>query len=326
VDPDLLNDARLIFRSAAARARIGPPELGDTIVEPLARLALFASTLTLTRGAPWAPSAERIPFTTKSATELGRAVRQRLALDDVSPVYDLAHIVPTKMNVLVFSVEQPAIESACAFVGGLPLIIVATDLGFEQLSACSRELGHLLAIGSRLNAFNDAHITPRRRLDSSCRRGPPEYFATNFAIELLIPTPGLVVALRRVRELLKVKNRALGDIEMLYLARVFGVTFLDVARKCERAQLLPLGGAAVMMKFLDEKFGGPECRANDLGLPDRPGIAFPLAPVSFLSTLKNRIAAGEFSLAQAADALGTSQHAFAAALPADPSASKGFWQ
>jgi hypothetical protein len=230
------------------------------------------------------------------------------------------------MNVLVFSVEQPAIESACAFVGGLPLIIVATDLRFGQLSACARELGHLLAMGSRLNAVNDAHITPRRRLDSSCRQGPPEYFATNFAIELLIPTPGLAVALRRVRELLKVTNRALGDIEMLYLARVFGVTFLDVARKCERAHLLPLGGAAVMMRFLDEKFGGPESRANDLGLPDRPGITFPLAPVSLLSTLKSRIAAGEFSLAQVADALGTSQHALAAALPADPTASKGFWQ
>jgi hypothetical protein len=230
------------------------------------------------------------------------------------------------MNALVFSVEQPAIESACAFLGGLPLIMVATDLRFEQLSACARELGHLLAIGSRMNAVSEAHITPRRRLDLSRRRGPPEYFATNFAIELLIPTPGLAVGLRRVRELLKVKNRALGDIEMLYLARVFGVTFLDVARKCERARLLPLGGASVMMKFLDEKFGGPESRANDLGLPDRPEITFPLAPLSLLSRLKSRIASGEFSLAQAADALGTPQHALAAALPNDPSTSKGFWQ
>lgn len=326
MDPDLLNDARLIFRSAAARARIGPDDLADTVVEPLARLARLACTLTPTQVALWAPSAERIPFTTRSATVLGDAVRQRLGLDDVSPVHDLAHVVPTKMNALVFSVEQPTIESACAFVGGLPLIMVASDLRFEQLSACARELGHLLAIGSRLNTVNNAHITPRRRLELSCRRGPPEYFSTNFAIELLIPTPGLAVALRRLRELLKVKNRALGDIEMLYLARVFGVTFLDIARKCERARLLPLGGAAVMMKFLDEKFGGPEKRANDLGLPDRPGIAFPLAPVSFLSTLKSRIAAGEFSIAQASDAVGTSQHALAAALPTDPSASKSFWQ
>jgi hypothetical protein len=230
------------------------------------------------------------------------------------------------MSVLVFLVEQHIIESACAFVAGLPLIMVASDLRFEQLSACARELGHLLAIGSRLDAVNQAHITPRRRLESSRPRGPPEFFATNFAIELLIPTPGLAVALRRVRELLKVKNRALGDIEMLYFARVFGVTFLDVARKCERARLLRLGGAAVMAKFLDEKFGDPERRANDLGLPDRPGIVFPLAPVSFLSALKSRIVASEFSLAQAADALGTSEHALAAALPADPSASEGLWQ
>ena len=257
---------------------------------------------------------------------MSEAVRQRLGLDDVSPVYDLAHVVPTKMNALVFSVEQPTIESACAFVGGLPLIMVATDLGFEQLSACARELGHLLAIGSRSNAVNDAHITLRPRIESSFRRGPPEYFATNFAIELLIPTPGFAVALRRVRELLKVKNRALGDIEMLYLARVFGVTFLEIARKCERARLLPLGGAAVMMKFLDEKFGGPEKRANDLGLPDRPSIAFPLAPKSFLAALKSRIGAAELSHAQAAEVLGTSEHALSAALPADPSASEGLWQ
>lgn len=326
IDPIPLSRARDALRPAATRARLVSSRTSELVVEPLARLATLAATLAPKAEPLWPVGIPRIPFTTLSAASTADIARLRLGFDDVDPRYTLALKLPTRMNTLVFSVDQPLIESACLLVEGIPLLVVSNDLGFQQLRACARELGHLLAIASRTTTGNEAHITPRLTLGASWRAGPSEHFAANLAIELLIPTVGLGRALRRVRELLKVTNRALGDVEIMYLARIFGVTFLDAARKCEHARLLPLGGANAMGDFLERKFGGPEKRANDLGLPDRPGVAFPLAPVSFLSTLKSRIAAAEFSHAQAADALGTSEDALAAALAVDPRASEGLWQ
>jgi hypothetical protein len=327
VNPHLLTSARNALRSAVGRARIEAPAVVDSVVEPLARLATLACTLTSEKSALWSPDADRIPFTTKSATGLAETVRQRLGVDDANPLYRLASLLPMRMNTLVFSVNHPRVESACALIAGTPLILIANDIGFQQLTACARQLGHLLAIASRLKGSDDeAHVALRAEGDSRPRPGPSEYFAANFAIELLVPTPGLAVALRRVRELLKVKNRALGDVEMLYLARIFGVTFFDIARKCERSQLLPLGGAAAIVKFIDEGFGGAEKRADDLNLPERPAIEFPMAPMSFLARLKRRITNGELSHAEAAEALGTSEQALASALPPGTGWSQGFRQ
>jgi hypothetical protein len=246
-----------------------------------------------------------------------------LGFDEISPRYTLAGELPAKLNTLVFSVDQPSVASACALIDGSPLLVVAGDLGYLQLTACAREFGQLLAMASRTTNGNDARITLR---STSRRPGPAEHFAANFAIELLIPTTGLARALRRVRELLKIKNRALGDIEMLYLAQIFGVTFSDIARKCERARLLPLGGAGALGRFLDERFGGPEKRARDLGLPERPRVEFPLAPRSFLSTLKTQIVTAKCSHELAANVLGVSPHTLTAALATVPSSSERLWQ
>ena len=325
-NPVTLSRARDALSGAATRARLVSASVNESVVEPLARLVGLASTLTPKPPPLWPVGTPRIQFTTHSATQTAEIARQRLGFDDINPRYTLPLTLPTRMNILVFSVDQPQIESACGLIEGVPLLVVSNDLGFQQLTACARELGHLLAIASRKMTSNEAHITPRSTWVASRRPGPPEQFAATLAIELLVPTAGLGRALRRVRELLKVKNRALGDVEMLYLARIFGVNFSDVARKCERARLLPLGGANAIGEFLQKRFGGAEKRAHDLGLPDRPKVEFPLAPLSFLAALEKQITSSSLSTKLAAELLGVSERALVVALAADPNSSKRLWQ
>ena len=314
------------LRAAAARARIGQPEALDPILEPLARLATLVRLLGSTStGTLWPAKAGRIALTTQSATELAEIIRPQLGVDDVNPLYSLALRLPARLNTPVFSLSLPRIESMCALFGGTPLIVLANDLEYQTLTVTARALGHLLAMASRSKGVDEAHIVLRAQ-DTTRRGGPREHFAANFALALLVPSRGLAVALRRVRELLKVKNRALGDIEMLYLARIFGVSLSDIARRCERAKLLPVDGAAAIVSFLTKQFGDPEKRAEALGLPERPPVDVPTAPPTFLASLKGHIDGGTISKTYAAAALNLTERAFAAALIPSASGLEGFWQ
>src|SRR5687767_8695984 len=112
-----------------------------------------------------------------------------------------------------------------------------------------------------------------------CAAKPPqEHFADVFALELLMPLRGFLVALKQIRRLLRVKYDGIGDVELLYLSRVFGVSFLAAGKRCERAKLLPRGSAAALEQFVIQKFGGPEQRALALDLPPRVPISITALP------------------------------------------------
>ncbi len=317
---DRLVRARAVFEAARTHRSL-QQAVDDPLIESLARLATFSADV-VNRTAPrTAPQA--IPFTTKAATELAVNVRQQLGVDEIGPLFELAFLLPQRLNTLVFPIRHPTVASACALFDQQSLIFVSTKLGYEQLPACAHELANLATLSSRAPESNFASFTLHA---DSPRRGPREYFGANFAIELLVPTRGLSIALRKVRELLKVKNRAIGDIEMLYMARIFGVSFSAIARKCERAQLLPLGGAATLEKFLTDKFAGAEQRANDLGLPDRPAVHIPIIPLTLLPAIEHRIRTGGLSHAQAAEALSTSENMLTLVLARSERTLEGFWQ
>lgn len=317
---DRLNRARAMFDAARSHRSL-QEAADDPLIESLARLATFSADIAT--GAPPRTASQAIPLTTKAATELAVNVRRHLGVDDTGPLFELPSLLPQRLHALVFPIRHATVASACALFDEQSVIFVSTDLGYEQLSACARELANLLTRSSREPGSNAASFT--LHADSS-GRGPREYFGANFAIELLVPTRGLSIGLRKVRELLKVKNRAIGDIEMLYMARIFGVTFSAIARKCERAQLLPLGGAATMEKFLTDKFGGAEQRANDLCLPDRPAVHIPIIPLTLLPAIEHRIKAGGLSHAQAAEALSTSENMLTLVLAQSERTLEGFWQ
>jgi Zn-dependent peptidase ImmA (M78 family) len=317
---DRLNRARALFR-AALDSRGLQLAADDSLAESLARIASFCADVV--DGTRPQVHGQVIPFTTKASTELAGNIRRQLDVGDADPLFDLASLLATRLNTLVFPIRHSQVASACAILDNRPIIFISSELGIEQLLGCARELAHMLMLCSRTSDDSLANFTLRSDM---ARRAPQEYFATNFAIELLVPTRAFAVALRKVRELLKVKNRAVGDIEMLYLARIFGVTFSAIARKCERAQLLPPGGALTLEKFIVKNFGSAEQRANDLGLPDRPDLYIPIVPATLLPAIEHRIKTGGLSRAQAAEALSTSEEMLTLVLARSEQALEGFWQ
>jgi Zn-dependent peptidase ImmA (M78 family) len=211
------------------------------------------------------------------AAALASHVRGALGVGDVDPLLNLPELLADQFNVLVFPLDQKSIAGACALIDGAAFLFLSTTFEIEILFMCAHELAHLAILSARREQESIATLD-RPNVTAQSPKDPYEYFADAFALELLIPTRGLGVALREVRRLLRISASTIGDVELLYLSRIFGVSFLLAAKRCERAKLLPKGGAASLHRFMLENFGGPEDRATQLDLPPRPQMNIPAVP------------------------------------------------
>jgi Zn-dependent peptidase ImmA (M78 family) len=142
-----------------------------------------------------------------------------------------------------------------------------------------------------------------RSANTSPTKPPAERFADAFALDLLIPEEGLKQAASFVHRLVNATDRSIGDVELLYLARIFGVTFFAIAKRCERARMLPRGSAVTFDRFLTVKFGGADRRAQLLDLPPRPETQIPSVPTPLQSIIKALVEDGHTSTEQALAAL-----------------------
>ena len=123
---------------------------------------------------------------------------------------------------------------------------------------------------------------------------------------MLLPAAGVGVTLKKIRELAKIEQDQIGDIELNFLSRVFGTSFEVAARRCEDLKLLPRGGARALYELIRKEYGSPEKRAQYLKLPPRPEIDFPIVPERLLISAIERIKSGAVSIGKASAMLGIS--------------------
>jgi Zn-dependent peptidase ImmA (M78 family) len=213
---------------------------------------------------------------TSLAVEMALKVRLLIEGSDDEPLFDLSALLLERFGIPVFQVSGLAhISGGCARLSRKSCIFVAKENELDALFNCSHQLAHLLL----LHMYGREGVSLDVSSSGLCTAKPPyEHFADVFALELLMPRRGLGIALKQIRTLLGVKCDAIGEVELLYLSRVFGVSFLAAGRRCERAKLLPPGGAAALEKFVIQNFGGPEQRASTLDLPPRVPIAVTALP------------------------------------------------
>ena len=99
----------------------------------------------------------------------------------------------------------------------------------------------------------------------------------------------------------------LGDLEILLLSRIYGVSFYAAARRCEDLELLPKGGAASLEEKLNREFGSPEQRAKAVNLPERPFVEFPRIPEQLLDCRDcGKVKSGDMSVGRVSSILGIS--------------------
>ena len=225
--------------------------------------------------------------------------------DFVSPLLRLPRIVVENMNVLLFVLDIKNIEGAAAYINGQPFIFLAHRFPPRMLFTLAHEVGHVLAHSTDGDGFavmdfeNDtAPLPPDQRM--------MEAFANAFSSTLLLPAAGVGVALKKVREIANITSDQIGDIEILFLSRIFGTSFQVAAKRCEDLKLIPIGGAASLYEFLVKEAGSPEKRAMELNLPERPDLDFPAIPPRLLSSAIEKIKSGDISVGRAATILGVS--------------------
>lgn len=220
--------------------------------------------------------------------------------DQLSPILELATILDNCLNIVTVVLRRSLVDGVSAVVGNIPFIFIRAQFKPRMLFTLAHELGHLLA-----HAGNGdfASIDPVRSTGRAVSDRAEERFANEFASELLMPAQGVGVALTQVRNVLEIRDTAIGDIEIIYLAHLFGVSFEVAARRCEALRLLPRGGASSLIEFISLEFGSAEKRAAEAGLPPRPDSIFPNVSDRVLRAAAQAVENGELSIGRVLDRL-----------------------
>jgi len=297
---------RLLFRSAALQHERTDPVALDRISRKM------DYSLALVEGRGHASLGWLNEFANSGSTyldaEKNAATFRRLFFEDdqVSPLFRLPQVAAHRMNVLLFTVKARAFDGASALIAGVPFVFVAERFPSRMLFTLAHEIAHLLSHHGNSGDFACVDKTTSDDSEFRASRRIEEQFAHAFASCLLMPAAGVGIALKKIREVHQIKGRSLGDVEVLFLSRIYGVSFAAAAKRCEDLRLLPRGGARSLDEHLKKEFGSAEKRAAALNLPEGPPIDFPPIPERLLAAAIEKIRSGEISVGRASALLGLS--------------------
>ena len=299
-----VDKADLLFRLAANGKPIpaGPPVVSE-ISRKMGYSVDLLSPQPIRRSAPWSSEFEDV--VPDNADAFAYRFRQLFLNDDQwSPFLTLPQVLSDQLRVVVFVINTGDLDGASAYLEGVPFIFVASRFPPRMLFTCAHELGHLLATGENNNNFA---LIDRYSENGAKSKTKEERFAQSFASALLLPATGVDKILKKVRETDRnLSEQPLGDFEVMYLARIFGVSFPVAARRCEALGLLPRGAALSFDRNPKEEYSSEEMDANGLGLPPRAEIEFPHVSPQLLEPVIEKIRSGELSVGRAASMLGFS--------------------
>ncbi|WP_437605674.1 XRE family transcriptional regulator [Sorangium sp. So ce834] len=219
--------------------------------------------------------------------------------DNVSALASLPHLVTEHLGMLLFVLSGERVDGASAAVDGQAFIFVSPRTYLPRmLFTLAHEVGHFVARSGKGEDF--VSLDPENSIGTFAgSAGKEESYCNAFASCLLLPRAGIGITLKMIREKMGIRGE-LGDIDLLLLARAYGVSFEVAAKRCEDLNLLPEGGARSLYEELKRKHGGPEKRAAELGLPEAVDIVFPTIPPRLLDAAVRRVRDGEVSIGAAA--------------------------
>lgn len=298
-------DVDLLFR----RAPIAGGEIPNTAVLGLSKK--MASSLDLLKSAkgqaPWWFSEFKHYDNSGASAEENAFIFRKIFCggDQLSPLLSLPKVVSDRMGAMVFVIRSSDMDGASAFFDGIPFIFVSARFRGRMLFTLAHEIGHLVAHHDPAQSF--AVIDELIDVEGASPKRPnAERYADAFASALLMPSPSVGMALKKVREIAKITANEIGDLEINYLARIFSVSFWAAAKRCEDLGLIPRGGAVSLNDHVKKKYGSAEKRAEEAGLPPRPEIDFPPVPRPLLMSAVEKVRAGELSIGRAAEIIGIS--------------------
>ncbi len=239
------------------------------------------------------------------AEDAARAFREHHVNDDqLGPLQHLPQVLDA-LGVIQIIIHGERIEGASSIVHGIPFIFISPRFSPRMLFTLGHELGHLIVHQDRDFAAADEDAGDQSQPKGS-QDSREERYCQWFASSLLLPPAGVGVALKRFRARNGISSDSLGDIEILFLASFYGVSFFAAANRCEELGLLPKGAALSLYQRLLEEYRNPEERAAEVGFPARKKLDFPSIPQAILEKALDAIRRGELSLGRAASLLNVS--------------------
>jgi Zn-dependent peptidase ImmA (M78 family) len=239
------------------------------------------------------------------AARLADEFRQMLLPDRIDdPLTDLPRLI-VDLGVILGRLETSRFEGASVVADGYPFVFVSPRFSGRMLFTLAHEVGHLIT--HHRDSNRSVTFDLAGQIGNLGRyRSQSEFFVNAFASVLLLPARGVGKFLQQVRKTLDITNPAIGDVEILYLSRFYGVSFEVAARRCEDLELLPSGGAKSLTDHLRDYFGGPEKRAASLRMPSREPVQIPRVSENLLSVAAKKVEQGEVSIGWVTDRLNCS--------------------
>jgi Zn-dependent peptidase ImmA (M78 family) len=232
---------------------------------------------------------------------LFRSLFYTQSLDD--PVDNLPEVLNRSGGVVLGKLRFSQYEGVSLIAGNYCFIFVSGRFAGRMLFTLAHELGHVIAHHQK----GQTPIFERASSIGNFRRASrSEGFVDAFASNLLLPDRGIARAIQTIRDHYKITSSEIGDVEILLVARYFGVSFDVAARRCEELELLPVGGAYSLSEKLKKDFGSAEKRADALGVPSRRPFDFPSVSPNLAAAIATSINCGDVSIGWAADQFGLS--------------------
>ncbi|MES2633622.1 MAG: ImmA/IrrE family metallo-endopeptidase [Pseudomonadota bacterium] len=301
LDPEPAEPVKALFRHTLGQREVEVSSEVDVVS------AQVRDALAIARGMPgntgWLDLFRGMEPKFEAAEEFAQLFRKAFAgLDDKEPFPRLPQVAH-ELGVFILYSRDSAIEGVSAIVEGYALMILgARAFKPRLLFTMAHEFGHLVAHHDD-QASGYAHFDRREDFDGipGAPRKLEEKFADAFGSALVLPRHGVLLAVKAIREQLGAKG-PLGDIEILWLAHLFHVSFEVAARRCEGLGLVPPRGARALYQKLQDDYKNPERRAAELGIPPRPDIPVDASP-ALLQAAARKVRAGEISVGRAAELL-----------------------
>ncbi|OMI18924.1 MULTISPECIES: ImmA/IrrE family metallo-endopeptidase [Leptospira] len=215
----------------------------------------------------------------------------------VIPLLDLPNLLTDQLKIFVSIVSSSVFEGASIIKNGVPFIFLSPRFSGRMLFTLAHELGHLLAHHSNEEILidEDSFINIRSK-------DPKEIFANEFASELLLPENGITSALEVFRGFAN-NNGPIGDIEILFIARLYGVSFEVTGYRLEKLRMLRKGSTAALLETLKKNSVSPEKRADSIGLPPRNEFRVEKYPKFLFDEAIDAIRKGDYSIGYIAELL-----------------------
>jgi Zn-dependent peptidase ImmA (M78 family)/DNA-binding XRE family transcriptional regulator len=194
-------------------------------------------------------------FMFRDAERLAELLRTGLGLGPTLPATQLRELIEERLAIKTFVLRASStLSGACIFngrAGGCVLVIVKTIP--HMLFTLAHEFAHLLVHRETPMVDEDLFV-----------KAPKEQFANAFAASLLMPRAGVQELFWSIYR----SRNEFADIDVIHLARHFGVSFNAMLSRLQGLRLIAPGSRETLLEAYKAARTGPDRPAEEAGLPE----------------------------------------------------------